>query len=179
MPRKRFDKRLLDQHDRITKNFVIKWLPSLLAEEYSNLFLCENGDKYGIDLVGVDDDHRLVGIEVEHKLESTWTEEFPYDCVRIPERKKKFITEGRDIWFVVVNKDFTRLCLIPSYNIPEETVIVNNKYAKREKFFAVPAGNCRWFWINEKEEKHGCQSQGVQEREDGSPEEGSVETVEG
>lgn len=151
MSRKRFDQKLLDTHDRITKNFVIKWLPLLLSNEYKNLFLCENGDKYGIDLVGIDDDKRLVGVEVEHKLDGGWVEEFPYDCVRIPERKKKFITGDREIWFVVVNKGFTRLCLIPSGNIPDGYVIVNNRYAKREKFFAVPIGSCRWFWIREED----------------------------
>jgi hypothetical protein len=173
---KRFSKRLYDQNDQVTKQFVIRQLPLILG---SSLYLCENGDKYGIDLVGFvavsatkqlegesdsptalgePADFLFIGVEVEHKLDPSWVDEYPYPDLRIPYRKLKFFAARPLVYFVVVNHDFTRLALVRSEDIPLVPVVSDTIYTKKEKFFSIPCELVRFYKVEEEKEEldSGC-----------------------
>ena len=145
---KRFSKKLLDKHDKITKQFVIDNLPFFLEVEYPGLVLFENGNKYGVDLVGVTTAEKVVCVEVEHKLDEGWENEYPYEDIRIPYRKLKFAQSEDETLFVLVNYNFTRMALIPATTLLEiKPTKINTRYVRGEDFFCIPTPLVRFFEI--------------------------------
>lgn len=113
----------------------------LIVDLFRNTYGCQtwvNGDKYGIDLIGKDN-NATFGVEVEVKHE--WTEEFhfPWDTVHIPARKVKFIDTHPVVYYAVVNH-WRTFALITSTARFDQCKLVrkDTKHTRQEWFMAIP-----------------------------------------
>ena len=128
--RKRFDKELYQKYDS-------------LAKQATKQFLNEKGctvdphpNRYAQDLVVKSDTEEFCA-ECEVKL--VWkTDQFPYDNVQLPARKKKFFDVPTQ--FFIWNHTLNRAATFWSEDIKDlEPVEVPNKYVyKGEYFYQIP-----------------------------------------
>ena len=129
--RKPFDKQMLDSHDPIAREAIRDYIGR------SNLFVRDNPDIYGPDLIVYKGFKPLSFAEVEVKL--VWKPEqhsFPWDTIQLPERKKKFLNLGLPIEFFILRADLERAVLIPDYVVANSPVEeVKNKYVKVGELF--------------------------------------------
>lgn len=128
--RKAFDKSLYQKYDALAREATREHLESKGYE------VQEHPNKYAQDLIA-EKDLEINCVECEVKL--VWKgEEFPYDSVQLPERKKKFFKEPT--LFYIWNKQLTHAATFWSHDVAcLEPVEVRNKYISRgELFYQIP-----------------------------------------
>lgn len=136
MKTKQFSSELFALHDAEAKRVVIDYFKK------ENIFLEENTNRYGIDLLNKENGEISMGVEVEHR--TNWSGlTFPYTTINVPYRKKKYAELPYPTIFCAVNNDYTALFVIDF----KDVVICNlkenrNKYVKQgEMFYSVPIEN--------------------------------------
>lgn len=125
---KKFSKELFDKYDEAARNVAKDWLTE---EGWS---VRDNPDKYGTDLIATKGDSYW---DVEVEVRASWTGDFPYKTLQIPQRKAKF-AKANTI-FLVFSSDFEHF-----YAVTAETLNLcgfvekSTKYTEKELFFDVP-----------------------------------------
>ena len=124
--RKRFDRSLYKKYDELAKDAT-----RLYHDTIGNP-VQDHPDRYKQDLIC---DTHLVECEVKLVWEG---DDFPYDTVQLPERKKKFFNTSTQ--FFIWNSTLTRAATFWSDDIKDlEPVEVPNKYVyKGEYFYQIP-----------------------------------------
>lgn len=129
--RKPFDREMFDATDNPAREAVRDYIGR------SGLYVRDNPDTYGPDLIVYKGFKPLSYVEVEVKL--VWKPEqyeFPWDTIQLPERKKKFLNLGLPIEFFILRADLERAVLIPDYVVLESPVEeVKNKYVSSGELF--------------------------------------------
>ena len=130
-PRKQFDKQLFQANDIAARETIKHYIGR------SGLFVRDNPDVYGPDLIVYKGFKPLSYVEVEVKL--VWKPEqyqFPWGTVQLPERKMKFLNLGLPIEFFILRADLERAVLIPDYIVAKSPIEeVKNKYVKVGELF--------------------------------------------
>jgi len=96
----------------------------------------ENPNPYGQDLIAEGSKGKFY---VECEVKTVWKgEDFPFDSVQLPERKKKFF--DKPTLFFVWNNELSTALLFKSNDIKDLTPVeVRNKYvASGEMFYQIP-----------------------------------------
>lgn len=130
---KKFDKALFDEHDSPAKKVVKEYF------QREGIILEENKNRYGIDLVNIEDEQIKMGIEVEHR--TNWRgDSFPYTTINVPYRKFKFLNSQYKTFFCAVNEEMTAIFVLDMEELKNCEIRENkNKYVKEgELFFSVP-----------------------------------------
>ncbi len=131
---KKFDSNLYLENDRKGKEFAIKVLNKL----YPNKKIVE-GSKFGVDILIKNENEEVIKT-AEVEIRNNWNTDnnFPFDTVNIPERKKKFFN-GLCTYFSI-NKNCTRCLMIEDKDILTSPLVENpNKYvSSNEMFFQIP-----------------------------------------
>jgi hypothetical protein len=129
---KRFDQNLYEQYDQFGRNRVVMYYAKQGIE------LKDNPDKYGVDLIAYDDGEKIGYVEVE--VRASWkSDQFPFDSLHVPERKKKLLTNDLHTVLVSVNCYGTR-AFICDYRIVLASPLLEspNMYiSKGERFYKV------------------------------------------
>lgn len=130
--RKRFDKELYAANDNKAREAI----KAILKD--SDYRVEDNIKKMGIDLLLYKGDAHIGYIECESK--KNWTDNFKYDTLQIPERKRKYTGLDKKSFFVVFNKDFSQYMVVKdSELLNSPTKEVPNKYVHSgELFFQIP-----------------------------------------
>jgi len=125
---KKFSKELFDKYDEAAREVAKEWL----TEE--GWTVRDNPDKYGIDLIATKGDAHW---DVEVEVRASWTGDFPYKTLQLPERKAKFAKPNTI--FLVFASDFQHF-----YAVTAETLKLcgfvqkDTKFTEGELFFDVP-----------------------------------------
>jgi hypothetical protein len=128
--RKKFDRKLYEEYDQLARDKTTKVLTS------QGYIVTEHPDRYAQDLIAEQGQEHFF-VECEVKL--VWeTEEFPYDTVQLPERKKKFFNYTTQ--FFIWNKPLEHAMTFWSHDVATlEPVEVPNKYVYAgEYFYQIP-----------------------------------------
>ena len=138
--KKKFTKSDYNEHDTRSKQEA-----KLFFENRDLVVTSDKQDYYTYDL-GVSFKGSDFKVEVEHKM--VWDSiDFPYNDIQIPYRKNKNKNVA-DI-YIMFNRDYTALAMIPMYIIQEsDSRIINTKYTVRERFFAVDVDKFKFFTKN-------------------------------
>lgn len=130
-PRKQFDRELFDTTDVSAREVIKDYIGR------SGLYVRDNPDTYGPDLIVYKGFKPLSFVEVEVKL--VWKPEqyaFPWDTIQLPERKLKFLNLGLPIEFFILRADLERAVLIHDHAVAKSPVEeVRNKYVKVGELF--------------------------------------------
>lgn len=148
--RKPFEKKIFDATDNPAREAIKDYIGR------SGLFVRDNPDIYGPDLIVYKGFKPLSFVEVEVKL--VWKPEqyaFPWDTVQLPERKLKFLNLGLPIEFFILRADLERAVLIPDYVVAKSPIEeVKNKYVKvGELFCRIDIRECQVIDITPEESK--------------------------
>ena len=139
--RKKFDKKLYRENDRIARILSKEFLRFKFDVE-----AVDNPDKYGPDLLVLEnsDLQHYVECEVKHSWDS---EDFPFDSVQFPERKSKFIYLTKPTLFLMYNSDKTQVIMTSSLEMRRSPLIeVSNKFVnKGEYFYQIPLKSVKIF----------------------------------
>jgi len=125
---KKFSKELFEKYDEAARQVAKDWLSDEGWE------VRDNPDKYGVDLFATKDDSHW---DIEVEVRASWTGDFPYKTLQIPERKGKFAKPNTI--FLVFASDFEHF-----YAVTAETLKLcgfvekDTKYTEGELFFDVP-----------------------------------------
>jgi hypothetical protein len=129
--RKPFDKKMFDATDNPAREVIRDYIGR------SGLFVRDNPDTYGPDLIVYKGFKPLSFVEVEVKL--VWKPEqnvFPWDTIQLPERKLKFLNLGLPIEFFILRADLERAVLIHDHVVAKSPIEeVKNKYVKVGELF--------------------------------------------
>lgn len=131
--RKRFNRELHEQNDKLAKEVVLKYLGSGWEE---------NPNTRGVDLV-----NNFTKQVAECEIKRVWRgSEFPYGDIQIPERKGKY--RNLNIQFFVLNNEATHAINFLGNSLLESRLVeVPNKFVyKGEYFYKVPIEEC---WLIE------------------------------
>lgn len=129
---KRFDQNLYEQYDQFGRNRVVMYYAKLGIE------LKDNPDKYGVDLIAYDDGEKIGYVEVE--VRASWkSDQFPFDSLHVPERKKKLLTNDLHTVLVSVNCYGTRAFICDYRTVLASPLLESpNMYiSKGERFYKV------------------------------------------
>jgi hypothetical protein len=133
---KKFDKKLYNQNDNKARKAGIKFWKS---KGYN---IQNNPDEFGPDLIAEKDgDSFFVEVEVKHNWNK---EQFPFNDLQIPERKKKFATIAQKTYFMVFNSILNRAFICSNktlLNSPLQNI--SNKYMDNENFFKIPVSKLK------------------------------------
>lgn len=137
--RKKFDQKLHDEYDLDARWMLMYYFQSIGAEvEEDPLGEWGLGDK-GIDLRVVLKDGRVIYIDVE--VRPGWRRgDFPFDTIHVPERKRKFLSDSLDVYFISLRKDLAVALAVAGNKLCDEMLTeVSNKYIESgEYFYDVP-----------------------------------------
>jgi len=137
MATKKFDKKLYDEADPLSKGVMIAWL------ERNGYKFINPEENYGVDITCLKD-NRPAFFETEIKY--SWIREWPnvWEEVRIPYRKSKIINKWiRNgslgiLTFVIFRCDCKQAWFIDGQVVRDSRVgTLNNKYASNEKFYHI------------------------------------------
>ena len=147
--RKPFDRKMFDATDNPAREAIRDYIGR------SGLYVRDNPDAYGPDLIVYKGFKPLSYVEVEVKL--VWKPEqyeFPWDTIQLPERKLKFLNLGLPIEFFILRADLERAVLIPDYVVAKSPIEeVKNKYVKvGELFCRIDIRECQVIDITPEEE---------------------------
>ena len=134
MVNKKFDPTLHEQYDDIGKNIVISYFKNKLNIEASG-----NPDIYGVDVILYRNNKPIGYAEVE--VRNNWnSDNFPYDTLNVPCRKKKLLDNDLPTYFFSINKIQTRMFCCTADVVLNSRIQENpNKYVKsKEYFYKVP-----------------------------------------
>ena len=127
---KKFDRTLYELADKTARDITKPLIKRLFQ------FDCEdNPDKYGVDLLAYKDGTLVNFVECE--LSGVWDNEpFPYEFVRLPERKGKFTNLMRPTYFVMINRTRTKAIVYSSDKVKISSLReVSNFYNRTGEFF--------------------------------------------
>jgi len=129
--RKPFEQKLLEANDPSAREAIKDYIGR------SGLYVRDNPDIYGPDLIVYKGFKPLSFVEVEVKL--VWKPEqyaFPWDTIQLPERKLKFLNLGLPIEFFILRADLERAVFFPDTVVAKSPVEeVRNKYVKVGELF--------------------------------------------
>ena len=147
MNKKPFSKSQYDQDDR-AKYQVIQWLRKKGYEAQVN------PERYGIDVLA-EKDGQLLQIEVEVK--HNWKgPEFQYDTLHYSGRKKKFLGQPDNTFFITLNHELTHGLLVSGPVLEAaKTIIKDTIYTRNEEFIEVQVSECKLVEIPALEESNG------------------------
>lgn len=150
MTRKPFDQKLLESNDPSAREAIRDYIGR------SGLFVRDNPDIYGPDLIVYKGFKPLSFVEVEVKL--VWKPEqhaFPWDTVQLPERKLKFLNLGLPIEFFILRADLERAVFFTDNVVAKSPIEeVKNKYVKvGELFCRIDIRECQVIDITPEEDK--------------------------
>lgn len=136
MNRKQFDQQLFDTNDIPARVAVIEYL--------TGMYVVENEDKYGPDLVAYYGFKPAYYIEVEVKHNWQKSAQFPFPTIQLPQRKEKFTKLDLPVEFWILRADLKAAMIIPDYVLSSSSLVeVPNRYVSEgEMFFQVPIENC-------------------------------------
>lgn len=105
-------------------------------------------DKYAVDFELYKDNILVAYIETEVK--NGWDgHRYPFEDVRFPERKRKFCSLGKPVYFVMFNKDLSRHLVVRDKVLVKSPVVtIDNKYVRKEAFFAVALSSVEFDKLN-------------------------------
>jgi hypothetical protein len=136
---KKFDQKLFNENDPKSRDVVISFF-----KKY-NIFLKDNEDKYGVDLVSEDGS---MCFELERRL--VWNKvEFPFSDINLPERKAKFFLEN-NVSYIIISRDYSHIGVIMGNDIKQYLNNNNlkesaNKFvSKGELFYKLPKSKFKW-----------------------------------
>lgn len=140
--RKPFSKSLHSRNDPTSRQIVKEYLAK------QGIVVDDNPNKYGIDLISSDG---TLQIEVEHRL--SWeTETWPFPDINVPERKAKFLADGK-AQYIILSRDFSHIGIVRGQDVKEymhdgNLHLNKNKYVKDgEYFYKIPIFSFRWICI--------------------------------
>ena len=131
---KKFSKSLFNKYDTAAKKAIVA-----IFKDFKDFRIVQNEHKYGVDFLLYKKDKHIGYLETEVK--TLWkTEEFPYEDVQWPSRKKKYAELDKPTIFVIFSKDLKNYLTASSkILLKADQEIVRNKYIKYgEYFFKVP-----------------------------------------
>ncbi len=131
--RKRFDRDLYNETDKLAKQTIIDLL------KFSTYQITENPKKTQVDLLVYDGQDHILNIECE--IKRVWKDkEFKYESVQFPERKAKYAKLDKKTLFVMLNADQTAYLTVKGEDLLASPLVeVPNKYNwKGELFYQVP-----------------------------------------
>ena len=136
MKKKRFDKTLYEQNDKIAKDAILKYLGSGWKE---------NPKKRDPDIIS-DDGLKFVEVEIKRVWKGA---AFPYGDIQLPYRKGKW--KDLDIVFYVLNNEQTHAIKIPRTSLKDKYLReVPNKYVyEGEYFYGIPMDECEIIELQE------------------------------
>ena len=137
--RKRFDRQLFDENDSQARHVVSQYL------QYTrDCMVQDNPDIYGVDLLMTGALGDITAIEVEVKR--VWKEGpgFPWDCVQLPERKRRYMDCGYPIEYWILNNTLEYAIVIPGSAVARAIPVeIPNKYVSHgELFVQIPINEC-------------------------------------
>ena len=126
---KAFEQDLHDKYDAPAKEAVAGYLTRLGFE------VIPNPDRYGVDLLVIDEQKVIGVVEVEVRQ---WSPNCPFPTIHVPERKTKFFN-GNSLFFALT-KDMAKAYWIESKEILKHPLkeVRNVKVTAGELFFDVP-----------------------------------------
>ena len=130
MTTKQFNEALHGKHDKPARVRTMEYM------QIRGYEIWENPNPYGQDLIA---DASKGKFYVECEVKTVWKgEDFPFDSVQLPERKKKFF--DKPTLFFVWNNELSTALLFKSNDIKDLTPVeVSNKYiASGEMFYQIP-----------------------------------------
>jgi hypothetical protein len=144
MNKKPFNKDLYDKDDS-AKYQVIKWLRNNGHEAQVN------PERYGIDVLASKAQQEYqYEVEVKHNWKGIT---FQYDTLHYSDRKRKFLTNPSNTFFVTLNHDRTHALLVPGLILSTApTIIKDTIYTRGEKFIEVKVSDCTIIPMPELEE---------------------------
>jgi hypothetical protein len=141
MKTKRFSPKLYKANDLKAKRAVKKLFK---GTKYT---IKENKNRYEVDLLVFNSKKEHV-FNIEAEIRHNWntTKKFPFDTIRIPYRKLKYLQLDKPTIFVSFNKDLTAYAAMRDNDILESPVkVVPNRYVKAgEKFFVIDLKNVQF-----------------------------------
>ena len=135
--RKRFDRELWLENDKKARNGVKKIFRGL-----QGFTVKDHSDHRKVDLEVFKNGKHVANVETE--IKRVWrTEEFPYESVQFPERKRKFTELEKPTLFIMFNANLGSYVVVTDADLANSpSVEVPNKYVfKDEYFFQVPLDN--------------------------------------
>lgn len=132
--RKRFDKELYAENDKLVKDKTIE-----LFSGISGVELKPGKNRYDVDFHVYEAGQHTFNLEVERK--KVWIgDKFQWDSVQFPERKAKFAKLDKNTIFLMFNNDLTHHLTVSSQTLLASPLKeVYNKYVKGgEMFYQVP-----------------------------------------
>lgn len=136
---KKFDKNLYRKYDAEAKRVALHFFNRKESNFFD--FVTVNSDQYGIDLLAIEDDKPIFGIDVEVK--NAWKRDFPFKEVNLPARKRKF-QDRINCYFAILNFDLSKILIIPGRLLTQDRKkLLNNKYKRQEAFYRIPVELCQ------------------------------------
>jgi hypothetical protein len=123
-----------------------KWVEEIIFDKIklANYNMVKNDNKFGIDILIIDDNQIVGGIEAEQHSKY-WKEYFPFKTVHFLGRKKKYSSHNN--YYVMVNSDGTKAVMIPFRDLTKyNTTLMNNSSCDNEPIYDIPCKNCIWGW---------------------------------
>jgi hypothetical protein len=109
-----------------------------------NCILEKNSDEYGIDLVIINNNKIVGGLEVESHAKY-WTYSFPFNTVHCLGRKKKYTADKN---FYLLLSAEARNCILVSFDKMQDKYLLNqtNCSCKDEPIYDIPNNECIFGW---------------------------------
>jgi len=139
MINKKFDPSLHNKYDDVGRTVVKNYFKSKL-----NIDAIDNSDIYGVDLILTKNNNVVGYAEVE--VRNNWDKDnFPFDTLNVPSRKKKLLENEMPTFFFSVNKILTRMFCCKAEIVLQCPLVENkNKYVKDgEYFYKVPVNDLK------------------------------------
>ena len=136
---KRFSRELFNETDKLAKDSV----RNLFKD--SRYIIKDNPKKLQVDLLIYNSgDLHLFNIETEIKKYDWTTNNFKWESIQLPQRKKKYCELSTRTLFIIWNKDQTAYVAFWDKDVLSSPLVeVPNKYNwKGEHFYQIPISNC-------------------------------------
>lgn len=131
---KKFDSSLYAENDQVAKDKTRRLLRG------SGYTAIDNPKKKDVDLLVLDNKEEVV-LRIECEVKRVWKQdEFPYDNVQFPQRKKRLVVDELPTLFIMYNSKLSEYLVVFDKDLIESPQVeVANKYAySGEYFFQVP-----------------------------------------
>lgn len=135
---KQFDREIYSETNQRAIEAVLAHL------EHEGLYALPNDDLFGPDVVVYRGFRPAYYVEVEMKLVWKADQDFPFQSVQLPERKRKFMELGLPVEFWILRADAKVSVIIPDYVVKEDILVEvpNRLVPSGELFYQVPISEC-------------------------------------